>query len=370
MSRIVQLANFYGAESGGLRRVVDGLARGYRRAGHESILIVPGDANRDEETRAGRRITLRSPVLPGSGGYRVIASRSRVASVLAELCPDRIEVSDKLTLAWVGRWAADRGVPAVLLSHERLDAILSVRVPGLFPLRTVTAHWNRRLAGSFDTVVCASAFGAEEFTSVGSAVRYVPLGVDLDCCTPAVRPAVTAEAHEVELVTLGRLSAEKRPELAIDALRRLRAQGVDAALVMIGAGPMRRALEARAERLPVTFTGHVDDRAEIARLLARAHVGLAPCPVEAFGLGVLETLACGTPVVVADGGAAPELIDPRCGRAGPPTPSGLASAVRSVLELPEWSRRQAARRRAEQYPWQATVDRMLAVHQLRVLVRA
>ncbi|MET0197687.1 MAG: alpha-(1-2)-phosphatidylinositol mannosyltransferase, partial [Rhodococcus fascians] len=41
--RIVQLANFYGPRSGGLRTAVDQLGAGYTAAGHEVILVVPGE---------------------------------------------------------------------------------------------------------------------------------------------------------------------------------------------------------------------------------------------------------------------------------------------------------------------------------------
>lgn len=366
MSRIVQLANFYGPESGGLRTVVHRLAAGYRRAGHDTVLVVPGPADADELTADGRRITIAAPRLPGAGGYRVIVGRSRVSSVLRDLRPDRIEVSDKLSLPWVGGWAARHGVPALLLSHERLDAILAGRVPGWFPLRSATDWWNRRVTDRFPTVVCASAFAAEEFGRIGVPVQRIPLGVDLERFAPlASRPS-----RGLELVTVGRLSAEKRPELAIDTVAELRAAGVDARLTMIGAGPLRGGLEARAGRLPVTFTGHVHDRDFLAGLLAAADIGLAPCPVEAFGLGVLETMACGTPVVVADRGAASELVAGGAGRAAAPTPAAFAEAVQALAALPAPDRRKAARDQAERYPWTATVDALLAAHQLPAWVPA
>jgi alpha-1,6-mannosyltransferase len=129
-TRIVQVANFYSRNSGGLRTAVDALGRAYVDAGFERVLVVPGAADADEDTAAGRRITLRAPVLPGSGGYRALPGTAGVRAVLAELPPDHIEVSDKLTLVGLASWAARNGVRAVLVSHERLDAILA---PGCRP---------------------------------------------------------------------------------------------------------------------------------------------------------------------------------------------------------------------------------------------
>jgi alpha-1,6-mannosyltransferase len=168
------------------------------------------------------------------------------------------------------------------------------------------------------------------------------------------------------VVSVGRLSKEKRPDLAVGALRELVEAGVPARLTMVGSGPEGERLARWAEerRLPVDFTGHISDRAQVARLLAEADVVVAPCPVEAFGLAVLEGLACGTPVVTCDRGAAPELLATGCGAAAKPRPSALAAAVANVLSWrPGWAR-VAARRRAEQFPWSTTVAAMLAAHQL------
>ncbi|HWC39321.1 MAG TPA: glycosyltransferase [Acidimicrobiales bacterium] len=356
-TRIVQLANFYGPESGGLRTVLEELGRGYRRAGFERFSIVPGERDAETTTDAGTRITLAAPLLPGGGGYRVLSSRRRVEAVLERIDPQRLEVSDKLSLVWVGRWASARSVPCVMLSHERLDAILAARVPGWFPLARAADWWNRRLVARFDRVVCTSTFAAEEFERIGTTnLVRVPLGVDLDL----FRPRQRKPSASTRLVTVGRLSKEKRPDLAIETLRALRRRGIDAHLTLVGAGPLRSRLAAAAEDLPVRFTGHLDDRTVVAEVLAEADAVLAPCPVESFGLSVLEALAAGTPVVVADGGASVELIDRGSGRTAAPEPAAMADAVAEVLALPD--RRASARARAERYPWSRTVDGMLAAH--------
>jgi alpha-1,6-mannosyltransferase len=325
----------------------------------------------------------------------VLPDWRRVARVLGDLRIDRLEVSDKLTLGPLGSWARHRGIPAVLLSHERLDAILAPRLPAWAAnslLAGAANRCNRRLAGAFATVVAASAFSCEEWYRVGvDNVVRVPLGVDLAVFRPELTtPASASDLLPIEsragmrrnpgttagqvaargplfpnLLCVGRLSREKRPDLAIRALRELRDAGIPAQLTMVGAGPEARRLAAMAQGLPVRFTGHLSNRLAVAGLLADADVVLAPCPVEAFGLSVLEALACGTPVVTCDRGAAPELLTTGCGASAPPRPSALAAAVATVLGWRRGPTRRAARRRAEQYPWDATVAAMLAAHQLR-----
>ncbi|MFG2005300.1 glycosyltransferase [Spirillospora sp. NPDC048911] len=362
--RVVQLANLYSPVSGGLRTAVDRLGRGYVEAGHQRALVIPGPTYTRRHTEAGLVITVPGPSV--APGYRFVLDPRPVLRVLGRLRPDVIEVSDKATLTVAARWGRRRGVRTVLFSHERLDAILAPRTPGWVPLEAVADRWNRRLAATFDAVVVTSAFAAAEFARVEAPVlRRVPLGVDLHTFQPATPPllATASPASPVRLVHLGRLSTEKRPDLALKATAELHRRGVPVHLDVVGDGPLSSTLRGFAQReaLPVRFHGHVPGRADIARLLANADVALAPCPVESFGLAVLEALACGTPVVAADRGAAYELLVPGAGVAVPPNAEAIADGVQQLLRLPAERRRKAARVRAESYPWDATVTGMLDV---------
>jgi alpha-1,6-mannosyltransferase len=366
--RIAQLANFYAPTSGGLRTCLEQIGRGYVRRGHERVLIVPGVRDADEQTGAGRRVSLTSPRIPGAGGYRVLMARARVRAILDEVRPDVLEVSDKLSIPWLARWARSRGVPIVLFSHERIDAILRPRVPAWLPLPAVADIVNRRLSRLVAAVIVASTFSGDEFRRVGATnVRQIPLGVDLSVFRPAPdqdRPVAGLESPQrtVELVCVGRLSSEKSPGLAVDTLRVLREGGLDARLTLAGDGPLRTDLERHAAGLPVTFTGHLSTPAEVAALLAGADVAVAPSGVESFGLAILEALAAGTPVVVPSAGAAHELVRDGAGVVCPGTAAGLAAGVRALLAQDRTQQRYAARAVAEAYPWSATVDQLLALH--------
>ncbi|MEV4120539.1 glycosyltransferase [Micromonospora sp. NPDC049645] len=364
--RIVRLANFVTARSGGLRTALRHLGAGYRAAGHEPVLVIPGRRAADETHPWGRVITLPGPELPGSGGYRILAGRSRLARLLTDLAPDRLEVSDRSSLRWTGRWARAHGVPSVMVSHESLTGLLGQwGVPDA--LRRPTAdRLNRATSRAYDRIVCTTRWAAEEFDRIGARnVDLVPLGVDLDTFSPhRADPRVReryADSTELLLVHCARLSPEKRPELAVQALAELRRSGVPAVLVMAGDGPLRGALARRAAGLPVTFTGFLPDRAAVAALLASADVVLAPGPVETFGLAGLEALAGGTPVVVNAASALPEVVG-EAGLAAYGSGVSMAAAVTRLVARPEAQRRRAARARAEEFGWPAAVAGFLGVH--------
>src|SRR5690606_20394417 len=143
-----------------------------------------GPRDADEQTEFGRRVTVRAPRVPGSGGYRVIVRTRRVRRILAEFSPDCLEASDRTTLRGLGRWAQRRGATSVFFSHERADGILRANLPAwlgrLLPV-TAMANWhNRGTAHRFTTVVCTTAYAAEEFDRIGRPVSRVALGVDLE----------------------------------------------------------------------------------------------------------------------------------------------------------------------------------------------
>jgi alpha-1,6-mannosyltransferase len=313
--RIVRVANFVMPRSGGLKTALRNVGAGYQAAGHEAVLVVPGPVAADEQTDQGRVITLPGPRLPGLGGYRVLVDRPRLAATLRSLRPDRLEVSDRSTLRWLGRWARRRDIPSVMVSHESLDGLL--RLFGPSPSRRVADILNARSAADHDRIVCTTEWAAAEFHRIGARnVVRVPLGVDLARFSPTRHdPALRrrwAAPGDVLLLHCGRLSPEKKPRRSLAALAALRRAGIPTVLVVAGAGPLRTALQSEAADcgLPVRFLGHLTDPDELAALLATADVAIAPGPVETFGLAALESLASGTPVVVSSQSALPEVIGP------------------------------------------------------------
>ncbi|WP_326584177.1 glycosyltransferase [Streptomyces sp. NBC_00481] len=368
--RIVRLANFVAPSSGGLRTALRELGKGFEAAGHEAVLVVPGERYTDRATEQGRVITLPGPLLPGTGGYRVLADKRRVARLLESLEPDRLEVSDRTTLRWTGAWARRARVRAVMVSHETADGVL--RTWGLSEglARRASDALNVRTAHTYSRVVCTTEFAEREFVRIGARnVVRAPLGVDLVGRHPALRDPGLRERHarvdEVLLVMCSRLSVEKRPGTALDALEALLRRGLRAVLVVAGDGPLRGRLEQRAKGLPVTFLGHVGDRDTLGALQASADVALAPGPAETFGLAALEAMACGTPVVASSSSALPEVIG-SAGATAADHGEAFADAVELLLDRPEGERRDAARARAECFGWQTAVDAFLAAHDATV----
>jgi len=368
MSRIVQVANFVTPTSGGLRTTLGHLAIGYADAGHDVIQVLPGAFDLEVVTPWGQRIQRRSPVLPGTG-YRVLRGGTGLTRLLDRLSPDRIEVHDRTTLRGLGSWAGDRGVPSLVVSHERLDRWLRQWLPRWLPLTALADRYNAALAARFDVVLCTTAWAAAEFDRlpIPHLVR-VPLGVDLAGLHPGKSDAAwrTEQLRGAEhlLVMASRLSLEKRPGLAVETVAELTRRGCAVRLLVAGSGPALRALQRQADGLPVDFIGYLSERSQLARLLASADVLLAPGPVETFGLAALEALASGTTAIVNQASALPEVIGSSGGRSADGDPGAFADAIEQELAVPAERRQAGARSRAEQFPWPTTVAGFLRAHRL------
>src|SRR2546423_12909592 len=122
----------------------------------------------DEHTEQGRVITLPGPVLPFSGGYRMLLSRRRLTGLLDRWAPDRLEVSDRTTLRWTGAWARRHGVPSVMVSHESVAGLLGLAGRMLSgPAARLADTLNSRTARHYTTVGWTTDWAAREFQRLG-----------------------------------------------------------------------------------------------------------------------------------------------------------------------------------------------------------
>ena len=359
--KIVHVANFYSEKSGGIKTTINELGIRYQRIGHQFYYVIPGLRFGVELTPSGTKISLPSIPIPFSGGYRIIRSNRELKRVLSLLQPQRLEVSDRLTLHKIGLWAMKRRIHSIVFSHESLESLL-LRFFKFEQFRKLAQWHNRKLAGSFDWVVASTDYAAREFRALGIPnLKKIPLGVDLESFNPNSRDESfrqrLLQGSEILLVHCGRLSIEKNPEQSVEVLKSLTKEGVSARLVFVGMGPLYKKLKSVSVGFPVDFVGYVVGPKKVATYLSAADVVLAPGPHETFCLAALEALACGTPVVASSESAVREILrnerDEWAGRIVSENPDHWVEAVREIAATPQM--RSTAREIAELFPWTTTI---------------
>jgi glycosyltransferase involved in cell wall biosynthesis len=261
--------------------------------------------------------------------------------------------SDALAAA---RWRTRTGRPAVLSymgipTRRWLDAARGRR-------RVLT-----RAADGCDAVVVLSEFAANEYRqSVGGEVRVIHPGVDLRRFRPAA-----ARAEEPTIVCPAAVEEpRKHVALLLDAFALVRERVPEARLVLSRprdpGAPARAGLHADAAGVQWR---DLDDQRSLARAYGEAWVAVLPAVDEAFGLVLVEALACGTPVVGYAGGGIPEIVDrDGIGRLFERLePDALAGAILDTLEVAgEAATAGRCRAHAERFSSENCTERYLALY--------
>jgi glycosyltransferase involved in cell wall biosynthesis len=222
-------------------------------------------------------------------------------------------------------------------------------------------------------IVAVSNFSAsqirERSPSAAARVRVVPTGVDTEYFTPAadraqLRTHLGCPDDEPLVLGVGRLAGVKQFDRLITAFAVAAARGMPGRLVIAGDGPLRPQLEQLVGTYGMHDRIHLAGYCDPPRLRAwmqAADLQVCSSAFENLSLAILESMACGTPVLGTPGGGTPELltaIDPDLVLADDHTHT-LADA------LPVWcsdrqrlvERGAIARKLAvERYDWERVVD--------------
>lgn len=265
------------------------------------------------------------------------------------------------------------GVAAALLA-KWFDKPLTITARGTdlnlipqYALPRRMIEWAaRRAAGSIG--VCAALMDVLRGWGHDPAkLHTLRNGVDLERFCPLPQQQMRAELGvdgAPLLLSVGHLIERKGHHVAIDALAQLLKQQPGARLLVIGEGEERAALTAQAERLGVAdkvkLTGSLPN-VELLKWYSAADVLLLCSSREGWANVLLESMACGTPVVATDIWGTPEVVArPEAGRlVARRDGAAFADAVAQLLAA--GVDRAATRRYAEGFSWQATTEGQLAL---------
>jgi glycosyltransferase involved in cell wall biosynthesis len=292
---------------------------------------------------------------------------------------------------YLARARARLGVPVVFTCHGFAGWSIAGRMRELGTLAawrqlaSMSAAWLAERAAAwrnpvrYDAVVCVSEPLARAFARAhdypAGTVTCVPNGIDPErfaaaaARRDAVRAGLELAPGDVVALASGRLDPDKGVHLAVQALAVLRARHGPAAapvrLVVAGDGPAAPALRALVDRTGlagcVRFTGHVDPE-RVPDLHAASDLFIFPTLLnESFGLGVLEAMAAGRPVVAPLTGGIPMLLEDRA--TGLACAAGSADALARALwrlvqdpDLRDRLGREGARRARERFTEERMID--------------
>lgn len=363
--KILQIGKYYYPSAGGIETVLRNLAEGLRERKHEvTVLCSAESAARSEEVFNGVRVIR----VPRYGQLLSQPLNLSLASELRELARafDLVHIHSPNPLAEMAALSLPARTPLAVTYHSDI-----VRQRLVLPLY---APILRRFLRRADRVVVATPnpIRTSPFLSaIPERCEVVPFGIRDAEPAPEARAAAEAlrREHGDFALFVGRLVGYKGIPVLLEALRE-----VDCRALIIGTGPLRAELEARARELGVhdkaRFLGFVPDGEARAYFDACRFMVLPSISTnEAFGMVQLEAMAAAKPSLVSrlDSGVTQVNEDGVSGiYFAPGDAAALARAMKSLLgdaALTERMGREARRIFEERFTHQKMVDGYLEIYE-------
>lgn len=208
----------------------------------------------------------------------------------------------------------------------------------------------------FTRIACVSEFVMKDLETRGfpaDKLRTVPNGVEM--------PRILSKEGDF-ILFVGRLVKTKGLVYLLEAMT-----GIDAPLIVCGAGPEMERLVRKAAELNisnrVTFMGCVTEEVK-QELLSTCKIFAFPSTWESYGIAAAEAMSYGKPVVASDVGGLPEVV----GNGGllipPKNPNALTNAINGLLEDDRLRAELGVRacKLATAYTWDNVAERMERVY--------
>lgn len=339
--------DFYYPWVGGPAAAIRNLGRGLVERGHSVALLAPSPDGRYAVEHDGGITVTRVPTVRAPVGYnlRMALPPRGVTSWLEHVQPDVVQIHHPFPLSAATAFTArKRHIPIVATNHTIPECSLwgLQRVKPAYKGATwAFGRWLCRVLGSADIVTTPTSTAREMLLRVGypGDVRVISNGLDMERFHPGPPDeklrARLELSHRPSVLYTGRLDPEKQMETWLEAASVV-AERVDAQFIVGGEGTDRPHLHTVARALGigdrVHFIGYVPE-SDLPALYRLADAYLMLAPVELQSISTLEALASGLPIVAANAGALPELVQD--GRNGylvqPSDPAAAGTAVLNLL---------------------------------------
>jgi len=347
--KIIDVAEFYADEGGGVKTYINQKLQAGSKAGHEIVVVAPGPQAGEEERFGGRVIWIPGPALPVDRRYSVLWREKKVHEILDSEKPDVVEGSSPWTGGWfAARWKGDavktfifHQDPVAVYPHTFLGKLMSFsRVDKLFFF-----YWSylRRLSNRYDATIVSGEWLAKRLSGFGVHNPVaVPFGIDKTFSSPGRRnPELRKKLLEelglpedaALLIGISRHHPEKRLGTVFEGFR-LASKEKKIGLAIFGDGPFRWMVKRQAKGIKhLKLMGFTSNREELADYLSSADYFVHGSAAETYGLVVAEAICSGLPVVVPDVGGAGDLANKEYSETYEPgNAEQLSRAILNILD--------------------------------------
>lgn len=324
--KIIDVAEFYTDQGGGVKTYINQKLRAAKRLGHEMIIVAPNRESGEEERFGGRVIWVKGPRLPLDPRYTILWRQKEVHKIIDREKPDVVEGSS----AWTGGWfagQAEEDAVKTLIFHQDPVAVYPQTFLGEFlPLEKIddlfSFYWRflKGLSKKYDATIVSGDWLKNRLKKfdIHNPVS-VPFGIDKDFFSPERRDSelrskilndlgLPDDAHL--LISVSRHHPEKRLSTIIEGFK-IASKKKPMGLIIFGGGPIKKWIEFKSKDVEhLQLMGFTSDRSELANIMASCDYFVHGSAAETFGLVVAEAVCSGLPIVVPDSGGGIDLADP------------------------------------------------------------
>lgn len=347
--KIIDVAEFYADKGGGVKTYINQKLQAGAEAGHEIVVIAPGEKAGEEERFGGRVIWIPGPALPVDSRYHILWREKKVHNILDRENPDIVEGSSPWTGGWfAARWKGDavktfifHQDPVAVYPHTILGKLMAPhKVDNLFLF-----YWSylRRLSKRFDATIVSGGWLADRLNKFGiNNPVTVPFGIDKIFSNPQrrkpeLRKKLLDEIGLPEdaslLMGISRYHPEKRLGTLFEGFRRA-SRHRKIGLALFGDGPFRWMIKRQAKGIEhLKLMGFTSNREQLADYLSSADFFIHGSAAETYGLVVAEAICSGLPVIVPNAGGAGDLaMEGYSETYEPGNAKGLSEAIIRILD--------------------------------------
>jgi phosphatidyl-myo-inositol alpha-mannosyltransferase len=291
--RIALVTEYYYPHLGGIVEHVHFFAREARRLGHHVDIITSNIERGPSEPHVIRVGRSQSVYANGSQARMSIGVglKRKLRRIFANGKYDIVHIHSPLSpsLPLLAIDAAD--CPVVGTFHTYFE---KSHLYGLTRklLQKQLDRLSAAIAVSHSTTIALNQYFEANWT-------VLPNGIDLDLFNPHAPPPPGINGNVPVILFLGRFDPRNGLTTLFDAYRKVRGKNREAQIVVVGDGPLRNHYYRAARADPsITFVGAVLG----SRPSYYAHSAIYACPTTkaSFGITLLESMACETPVVCSD----------------------------------------------------------------------
>lgn len=347
--KIVDVAEFYTDQGGGVKTYINQKLRAGAAQGHDIVIVAPGKDWGEEQRHGGRVIWVKGPPLPVDPRYYILWRQKAVHEILDSESPDIVEGSSPWTGGWfVANWPSN--TTKTFIFHQDPVAVypqtLLSNTLGINTVNNIFGfYWRylKNLSSNFDATIVSGHWLAEKLRrfNVKNPVP-VPFGIDKSFFTPerrdlALRAQILSDFGLPEeaslLIAVSRHHPEKRIGTIVDGFEKA-SKHKPMGLILVGDGPLRAYVDWKAKGVQgLNVMGFTENRDELANLLASSDYFVHGSAAETYGIVVAEAICSGLPVLTPKRGGAADLVSSHYGeiyRAG--KPDEFAAALLRLIE--------------------------------------